>query len=75
MKHSPKNFALGIVLIVASFVLAKISLIPLFVFPDNASWGLAITLYVFSWIVLIPGIYLAGREGYRLVKNKMYGRK
>ncbi|MBW2997386.1 hypothetical protein KY349_03545 [Candidatus Woesearchaeota archaeon] len=66
-----KNFVLGIVLIVVSLVLGKLVFVPIILFPGSEAWRIAmITVYVFSWIMLIPGVYLAGLEGYRLVTHK-----
>ncbi len=66
-----KKFTIGIVLIITSLVIGKISLIPIILFPGNSSWRSAmIILYICGWMLLIPGIGLAGVEGYRLVKHK-----
>lgn len=66
-----KKFVLGIVLIVVSLVLGKAVLIPLILFPGSEVWRTSMILvYVFSWIILLAGIYLAGMEGWRLVTHK-----
>ena len=63
-----KKFILGIVIIVISLVLGLSKF--LVVFPGN-SWRKAMVIvYVASWIILIPGIILAGMEGYRLVTHR-----
>ena len=66
-----RKFMLGVILIIVSLVIGKIVLIPLIVFNDSEKWRTAaIIVYIFGWIILIPGILLAGVEGYCLVKHK-----
>jgi uncharacterized protein YacL len=72
-----RKFIFGIILIVVSLVLGKIVLIPLILFPGSDVWWYSMLIvYILSWIIFIPGIYLTGLEGYRLVmrKYKEYGR-
>jgi hypothetical protein len=73
-----KRFVIGVSLIALSLVLGKIIFIPLVMFPGDRAWktGMLIT-YIFSWAMLIPGIYLAGKDGYLLVTHKYreYGEK
>ena len=73
-----KKFIIGIVLIIASLVLGKVALIPIIVFPGDKTWGMiALVTYVFSWLIIVIGVLLAGVEGYRLAthKYKEYQRK
>ncbi len=53
-----KKFILGLILIIGNFILGKLAL-PFFAF--SMEWGLAI--YLFSWLMLIAGLVLCGREG------------
>ena len=53
-----KKFLLGLILSIGNFILGKLAL-PFFAF--SMEWGLAI--YLFSWIMLIAGLVLCGREG------------
>lgn len=57
MTHS-KKFMTGLVLLITNFIVGKIA-IPFFAI--DARWGLAI--YIFSWLMLLAGLYLCGREG------------
>jgi predicted DNA repair protein MutK len=73
-----KKFAVGLILIISSLVLGKLVLVPLILFPGNETVRIAmIVTYAFSWLLMIPGVYLAGREGLKLVqkKYKEYGQK
>ena len=66
-----KKFTIGIVLIITSLAIGKLALVPLILFPASKSWRTAmIILYVCGWLLLIPGLFLAGMEGYRLVTHK-----
>jgi len=66
-----KRFITGLVLIIISLVLGKLVLIPVIIFPGSNTWRISmIAVYAISWLMIIPGIYLAGIEGYRLVKHK-----
>lgn len=68
-----RTFIFGIVLIVISLVVGKLVFIPLLLFPGDHQWyGAMLAVYIFSWMLLIPGIILAGIEGYQLVMLK-YG--
>lgn len=73
-----KKFTIGIILIITSIAIGKLILIPIILFPGSKSWRTAmIIVYACGWLLLIPGIWLAGLEGYRLVthKYKEYRRK
>lgn len=48
----------GVALILANFGVGKIA-VPLFAVKA----GLAITIYLISWLMLIVGLFLCGREG------------
>lgn len=70
-KQVTTKFAIGIVLIIFSFALGKGVLIPLIFFPDSSAWWISvITVYIFSWIMMLGGIFLAGIEGFRFVMNR-----
>jgi len=71
-KHQvTKKFIVGVVVIISSFVIAKLLLIPLFMFPGNATVKLwVIITYIFTWVMFVVGVALAGWEGYRLATHK-----
>lgn len=65
-----RRFLVGVGLIIASLVLGKLVLIPLLVFPDSRAWRIgSIVAYLATWVMLVPGLGLAGMEGYRLSKR------
>lgn len=65
-----KRFITGAVLIALSLILGKLVLVPMILFPVDEVWRMSmLIIYVFSWIILMIGIYLCGMEGYRFVKN------
>lgn len=73
-----KKFIIGIVLIIISLVLGKLVFIPIIFFPQSVTWRISmIIIYAASWIMMLFGIYLAGKEGYYLAKHKYreYGRR
>ena len=64
------DFALGIVLIVLSFVIALLAKVVFFLFftdPIYRNWSIA--FYVMSWLMMPVGIWLAGREYYDAIKR------
>jgi hypothetical protein len=64
------DFALGIVLIVMSFVVALLSKVVFFLYftdPIYRNWSIA--FYVMSWLMMPVGIWLAGREYYDSIKR------
>ena len=72
-----RKFITGVVIMVLSLVLGKLVLIPIIFFPTR-EWKIAMLIvYLFSWVMMLGGIGLAGLEGYRLVthKYKHYKRK
>ena len=65
MRKTPLSgdFALGIALIVLSFVIALLAKVVFFLFftdPIYRNWSIA--FYVMSWLMMPVGIWLAGRE-------------
>ena len=71
LDQQKRSCIFGVILIAASLVLGKLLLIPLILFPGDKHWYVAmLVVYLFSWLMLIPGIVLAGIEGYRLVMTK-----
>jgi hypothetical protein len=65
-----RRFGAGIALIIASLVLGKLVLIPLLLFPDSHAWRVgSIVAYLVTWVMLVPGLALAGTEGYRLSRR------
>lgn len=72
------RFVIGVILIITSLVLGKLILIPLLLFPVSANWRIAmISVYIFSWIILLIGIYISGIETYNFIKFKYdeYGQR
>jgi len=77
-KQLTTKFFIGAGIIAASLIIGKLVLIPLLLYPSNKTVQMSmLAIYVFSWIMLIPGVYLAGKEGYLLVMHKYreYGNK
>ncbi len=64
-----KRLIIGVVMIITSFVLGKLALIPLF-FPGTAWKISAVSIYIASWLLFVTGILLAGIEGFRLATHK-----
>ncbi len=66
------KFLIGLVFIILSFILGKIAL-P--VFPINSD--ISLIIYLMSWVMLIGGIALCGKEGLYMSKRlyKKYGHK
>jgi len=66
-----KKFVVGVVMIIISFALGKLVFIPIIIFPSNATWRTSmIFIYIFSWLMLLLGVAIAGVEGYKLAKHK-----
>ncbi len=66
-----KRFIIGITFIIASFILGKLVFIPLLIRPESSMWRTMVFVgYLGTWILLFLGIWLAGREGYAIVKEK-----
>ena len=64
------DFALGIVLIVMSFVVALLAKVVFFLYftdPIYRNWSIA--FYIMSWLMMPVGIWLAGREYYDSIKR------
>jgi len=73
-----KKFLIGVVLIIISLILGKLVFIPIIFFPQSSTWRISmIIVYAASWMMILFGIYLAGKEGYYLAKHKYreYGRR
>jgi uncharacterized protein YacL len=73
-----KKLLFGVALILISLIIGKLVFIPIILFPQNTTWRISmIMVYAASWIMILFGIYLAGKEGYYLAKHKYheYGRK
>ena len=66
-----RKFMWGVGIIIFSLILGKLVLVPIFIFPTNATLRLVmILIYIFSWIIMFIGMFLAGVEGYRLATHK-----
>ncbi|MBW2971529.1 hypothetical protein KY359_00705 [Candidatus Woesearchaeota archaeon] len=66
-----RKFIIGMVMIVASLVIGKLILIPLFLFPGSNGTKMTILIvYICSWLMMLAGVGLAGWEGYRLATHK-----
>jgi len=62
-----RKFAIGVALIIVSLIMGKIVLVPLLTFPGNLKVMVGGAIYyAVSWVIIIIGVFLAGREGYRL---------
>ena len=59
-----KKFLIGTLLIISNFILGKIAL-PLF----GIWFGFGLSLYTFSWLILIIGLILCGKEGLSYTKG------
>ena len=65
-----KKFVIGAILVAVSLALGKLVLIPIIFFPGSDEWRISmLIIYIFSWAILVLGIYLCGMEGYRFVKR------
>jgi hypothetical protein len=64
------RFLIGLVFLILSFILGKIAL-P--VFPINSD--ISLIIYTMSWVMLIGGIAMCGKEGLYMSKSlyKKYG--
>jgi len=64
------KFLIGLVFVILSFTLGKIAL-P--VFPINSD--ISLIMYTMSWVMLIGGIAMCGKEGLYISKSlyKKYG--
>jgi hypothetical protein len=62
-----RKFYIGMILIIANFIVGKLAVLFFTVAAE-----LAIAIYVFSWLMLIAGLLLCGREG--LSYARMYYR-
>jgi uncharacterized protein YacL len=65
------KFIAGVALIVVSLILGKLVLVPILLFPGSDAWRTwMIIVYVFSWVLLLVGVVLAGVEGFKLATHK-----
>jgi len=65
-----RRFVWGVILIIASLVLGKLVLIPLLIYPESYGWRVGcVVAYLLTWVMLVPGLALAGMEGYRLSRR------
>ncbi|MBW2964250.1 hypothetical protein KY363_02215 [Candidatus Woesearchaeota archaeon] len=65
------KFIIGAILIVISLILGKLVLIPIILFPTSNGWRTAMIItYLFSWVLILVGIILAGLEGFKLATHK-----
>ncbi len=70
------RFIAGITLITASLILGKLVFIPLLFYPANAVWKVSMIIaYGITWIMLLIGVWFAGKEGYHLVMNRYEDQK
>ncbi|HII72641.1 TPA: hypothetical protein HA265_07835 [Candidatus Woesearchaeota archaeon] len=66
-----KKLIIGAVIIIVSLIIGKLVLIPLFIFPGDEKWALAMFwVYVLSWVILLIGVLIAGMEGYKLAMHR-----
>jgi len=66
------KFFIGLLLIILSFILGKIALPVLALNPN-----LSLLIYAMSWVMLIVGIAICGKEGWYIAKrlNKKYANR
>ena len=66
------KFFIGLLLIILSFILGKIALPVLAMNPN-----LSLLIYAISWVMLIVGIAICGKEGWYMAKRlyKRYGNR
>jgi hypothetical protein len=66
------KFIIGFLLIILNFILGKIALPVLAINPD-----LSLLIYAISWVMLIVGVAMCGKEGWFMTKhlNKKYGNR
>ena len=64
------KFFIGLLLMILSFILGKIALPVLALNPN-----LSLLIYAISWVMLIVGIAICGKEGWYMTKrlDKKYG--
>ncbi len=77
-KGNTNAFFIGLALIIASLILGKLVFIPVIIFPGDVTWAASmVIIYAISWVMIIIGVYLAGKEGWTLAKitYKEYQRK
>ena len=68
------RFILGVVIIILSFIIGILCKVFLVLYILNRGVELTLLIiYAISWLMLIPGVYLCGREGYEYSK-KLYRR-
>ncbi len=66
------KFFIGLLLIILSLILGKVALPVLAINSD-----LSLLIYAISWVMLIVGIAICGKEGWYMTKrlNKKYGNR
>jgi len=66
------KFFIGLLLIILSLILGKIAL-PVFVLKPN----LSLLIYAISWVMLMGGIAMCGKEGWYIIKHlyRRYGNR
>ncbi len=60
---SNRRFLIGMILLIANFVVGKLAL---FIIPIDVMC--AAVIYGISWVMLFAGLFMCGREGYYLSK-------
>jgi phosphate/sulfate permease len=69
-ERPPRRFIIGAILIGVSLALGKLVLIPIIFFPGSDEWRASMLIvYIFSWVILVIGIFMCGMEGYRFAKK------
>jgi len=59
-----KTFAFGLFLLISNFIVGKIAL-PFFA----VSLSLGMGIYLFSWVMLIAGLIICGKDGWHMAKE------
>ena len=59
-----KTFAFGLFLLISNFIVGKIAVL---FFAVNRPLGIGI--YLFSWLMLIAGLVISGKDGWYMAKD------
>ncbi|MCK9554287.1 hypothetical protein M0R36_00495 [bacterium] len=69
-----KKFVIGVIIITASYFLGVPVLVAGIAFMSAKRYftgAICFVIYGVSWLLLLAGIFMSGREGYRFVQDKI----
>ena len=73
IKEKNTKFIIGIVFLAVSFTLYLcIPLVFFLPYDKKIQGGIAFGTYIFSWVLTAIAIFFMGKEGYNLVKGKIF---